>query len=517
MNSVRCQKCGLISWATMQACKRCGEPLSMNNASTVFQQSSAGVASVASQVASYDVQAYQPTPQTIGDYQALRQQSFQTEQEAHNGHNEQSAQEVIDYAEIDLDNPPAVEKPSVEADVSRQPVQQQLSDEEKEKLKKKEQYYKKLDYQSTEFAFNKNTGNARLALFMGVISLLGSLYVGTTSFTSLVSEIIDPIFYQVFLCGFAVISCIISVYALVKAKTSNSFGGDKSAIAGIVLNAIAILLLLFVTAKLVPTLIASLKEPNEVVAVKNLRGLYAAQIAYKAKKGEFALLQDLESQGLIDKQLATGKKDGYSFAIKAGKDICEIFATPIESVSENRSFYISLSDGVIHAAKKNGQPASADDPVYTDNETNPNQSQQTNTSQNPPTINKTSVGTQTNTNQSGLEQSINVATETAVMASMRMLYSSELNYQTTSGNGQFASLQQLHKAGLIDEHMARGLRNGYKFKINLSPRTCEINATPVNAKKNPRSFFLSCNDGVIHAAIKNGAPAVISDPPIGQP
>lgn len=60
-------------------------------------------------------------------------------------------------------------------------------------------------------------------------------------------------------------------------------------------------------------------KPNEVKTVGSLRAISSAQIVYSIikGKGDFADLETLGREGLIDKQLASGEKDGYVFTLKA--------------------------------------------------------------------------------------------------------------------------------------------------------------------------------------------------------
>jgi hypothetical protein len=563
MHGIRCSKCGFFSWASPQLCERCGEPLpeikrtepigtyskSFREATPVIletykppelkshpkpvaENSSAnGSSDSNSQTKNQEQETstfYTPPAMRTGS-------SFDFESQKQTLQSEIKEEELTHQPEVEEEKTSQELKDNQhEAEIKEEPDSKQETDDgtddkedstddevEKKKQKNLAKYHRKVDYKLLEYKFSQKKSTAIVALVMGAVNLLFAWYLSTQHFSNLVSAILDISYFQIAFCAWIGFGCVVSLVAYRRAKTSNSYGGENTALIGLGLSIIALLLMLFVTAKLIPKLIDSYKEPNEVLAYRSIRKLHDAEKEYKKRTGEFGLMQELSAQGLVDRELAKETKDDYSFVIKAGREICEIFATPLNKSSNEMSFYISLKDGVVHGARKNGEQASADDPVVTDaNLGVPSpvvQNKPANTNQNttPPVV-TIPPSTTKNTNQSSLEESINATREIAVIASIRMLYASEITYQASTGSGKFGTMQQLHEAGLIDAQFVAGKKHEYIFSIKLIKDICEIHAIPINPKKTKKSFFLSSLDGVTRFAERNGKPASFKDQPIGK-
>ena len=108
--------------------------------------------------------------------------------------------------------------------------------------------------------------------------------------------------------------------------------------------------------------------------------------------------------------------------------------------------------------------------------------------------------------------------EAGAIMSLRTLFSSEATYQATTGNGDYGTLAEMRKAGLIDQVLGEGHRYGYLFRIRCekisseSPQSSlEITAVPrAYGRTGRRSFYLD-EIGVIHALDKKGAEATLAD------
>ena len=559
MHGIRCSICGFFSWASPKVCECCGEPLPeikraepIGTYSKAFREAtpviletykppeqklqtkpvSENISSNGSSNSNYETES-QDAP-TVYIPSAMRTDSgfkFETQNQSPEPQAEEEklipepdVKEKQEPQDVQESEDPIEEKGAKEDSVSTQESESTddaapIDELEEKKKRNLAKYHRKVDYKLINFTFKQKKDTAVAALVMGAINVFLSLYLSTQQFENLVSSIIDVNYFQIAFCGWIGLGSVVSFAAYWKAKTSNSYSGAKPALIGLVLSIIALLLMLFVTAKLIPKLIDSYKEPNEILAYRSIRQLHDAEKEYKKRTGEFGIMQELSAQGLVDRELAKETKDGYSFAIKAGREICEIFATPINKSSNEMSYYISLKDGVVHGARKDGEQANADDPVVTDANLNlphpPNKPANTNQNTSPPVV-TIPPATTTNTNQSGLEESINVTREVAVIASIKMLYTSEITYQASTGAGKFGTLQQLHETGLIDAQFAAGKKHEYIFSVKLVKDVCEIYATPINPKKTKKSFFLSSIDGVIRFAERNGKPATFKDQPIGK-
>ncbi len=108
--------------------------------------------------------------------------------------------------------------------------------------------------------------------------------------------------------------------------------------------------------------------------------------------------------------------------------------------------------------------------------------------------------------------------EAGALRTLINLHSAEATYQATTGNGDYGTLAQLRKEGLIDSVLAEGHRFGYLFYVRRekhsseSPQaSLELVAVPrTHGKTGRRSFYMD-QSGEIHAADKKGAEASPGD------
>jgi len=107
--------------------------------------------------------------------------------------------------------------------------------------------------------------------------------------------------------------------------------------------------------------------------------------------------------------------------------------------------------------------------------------------------------------------------EAGALKSLQTLFSSEATYQSTTGNGDYGTLEELRKQGLIDQVLVEGHRYGYRFRIRREKRSSEsqpsleITAVPrTYGRTGLRSFYMN-ESGVIYAADKKGAEATRAD------
>lgn len=159
------------------------------------------------------------------------------------------------------------------------------------------------------------------------------------------------------------IGLILGIISLNRAsKRPFEYGGKGFAIAGVVLNAIGILILPIIAAIAIPNLMAARRAANEGSAISTIRILAGAEETYRATagKGRCGDLKTLHSSNLIDPATANGQKSGYSFMVINLPTLngdCAITATPLSTSHGTRSFYYSTEDNLIRAAAKNGQAA----------------------------------------------------------------------------------------------------------------------------------------------------------------
>jgi hypothetical protein len=107
--------------------------------------------------------------------------------------------------------------------------------------------------------------------------------------------------------------------------------------------------------------------------------------------------------------------------------------------------------------------------------------------------------------------------EAGALRSLQTLFSCEATYQATVGNGEYGTLDELRKQGLIDQVLVEGHRYGYLFRVRREKRSSEsqpsleITAVPRTYGRTGRRSFYMDESGVIYAADKNGAEATTAD------
>jgi hypothetical protein len=247
---------------------------------------------------------------------------------------------------------------------------------------------------------------------------------------------------------------------------------------------------------------------NEAGAMKNLRKLLNAENAFQNTrgKGEYGELKDLLAAGYIDGDLASGVKDGYRFTLIIKKSTLtsapaiDLIARPVEyGKSGRRSFYLT-EDGIMHTSDvKDVRPA----------EMRPF----ANESSNQGTV-KSSSGNPVKASPG------NEANEAAAIAILRTIHAAEVAYFATTGEGKYATLEQLEALHLLENVNAEGKRIGYNFVIKAipgaeeTPASFTVTAVPAKYGETGRKSFFTDVSGIVVGADKNGAPADANDPTI---
>lgn len=111
------------------------------------------------------------------------------------------------------------------------------------------------------------------------------------------------------------------------------------------------------------------------------------------------------------------------------------------------------------------------------------------------------------------------ANESSAVSSLRTIASAEAVYQSTRGAGRFGTLNELAAEGLIDPKLANGMKNGYRFTVELT--TDELNypgfavvGVPITYRSTGvRSFYLD-HTGVIRCGDNSGGPSTKEDLPL---
>lgn len=198
---------------------------------------------------------------------------------------------------------------------------------------------------STDYApETEKKGMAIAALVLGIVSFLTLGFLGIG----------------------AIVGIILAAIAMSRAKREPwKFGGRGMAIAGLVLCIVSLVALPFigiVAAIAIPNLLASRRAANEGSAISSMRKISSAEQMYHAKFDKYGTLNELHEELLIDPQLATGIKNGYSFTVKLSDSSEEGFAVfGVPTIYRNtgmRSFYVDETM-IVRGSDNFGGPSSA--------------------------------------------------------------------------------------------------------------------------------------------------------------
>lgn len=108
--------------------------------------------------------------------------------------------------------------------------------------------------------------------------------------------------------------------------------------------------------------------------------------------------------------------------------------------------------------------------------------------------------------------------EAGAIRTLQTLFGAEATYQSTAGNGDYGTLEELRKEQLIDYVLAEGHRFGYLFRVRREKRSpespqasLEIVAVPRTYRQTGRLSFYMTETGVIHFADKRGEEPNLND------
>jgi hypothetical protein len=255
---------------------------------------------------------------------------------------------------------------------------------------------------------------------------------------------------------------------------------------------------------------------NEGRALKSLRALLTAETTYQSKmgSGEYGQLNELHKAGLIDSEMAAGLKGGYRFTVVLKKSTLstppsvDLIARPSEyGKTARRSFYLTES-GVLLSSEVKDAPLSEMRPFAGGpGGTTPNPSPSRDT---PPDDTSGEVDPAGDVN----------ANETAIQATLRAIVSAESTFKAKAGGGNYGTLEQLVKQGLIDGARAQSTQAGYVLQITVQAAKPEKQATftvsaipEIYGISGRRSFFID-HTGNLRGADKEGGSADATDPVI---
>lgn len=234
-------------------------------------------------------------------------------------------------------------------------------------------------------------------------------------------------------------------------------------------------------------------EANEAAAIEALKAIQSAEATYQSTtgKGSFGSWDELVRLELLNKKLVRQNQSGYQFRLqlKSGSDRVVrsflIMATPTTyNVTGRRTFSLDES-GVIRFSLQKDATAPSLEPLIDEG--------------------------------GGIDEN-----EASAISILRTIFSSEATFQATAGNGDFGSLKELAKQGLINSVLADGEKNGYVFRIRVEKTSSEsrtffeAHAVPrTYGETGRRSFFID-ESGTIRSADKNGKEASANDEAINR-
>lgn len=185
---------------------------------------------------------------------------------------------------------------------------------------------------------------------------------------SLVMGVVGLFTLGLFLIG-SVVGMFLGIAAIRKENSEPSvYGGKGFAIAGIVVNVVALLTVVpasVILAVAVPNFYAARRAANEAFAVGTLKALVRAEDTYRATAGagKFGDINQLAAAGLIDKQLLSGPKHDYVFNVTVSQEgDFNVRATPSGDSSNSRSFCVRSSSLERIYYNNGGQPSSCSGP-----------------------------------------------------------------------------------------------------------------------------------------------------------
>jgi prepilin-type N-terminal cleavage/methylation domain-containing protein len=80
---------------------------------------------------------------------------------------------------------------------------------------------------------------------------------------------------------------------------------------------IVVVIIGIIAAIAIPNLLAARRSANEGSAVSALRTIHGGEMTYQSTSGagDYGVLSDLQTQGIVDSVLGGGQKSGYSFEV----------------------------------------------------------------------------------------------------------------------------------------------------------------------------------------------------------
>ena len=110
------------------------------------------------------------------------------------------------------------------------------------------------------------------------------------------------------------------------------------------------------------------------------------------------------------------------------------------------------------------------------------------------------------------------ANEGSAIYNLKIISAAELTYEKQYG--KYATLEELAEVGLVDAKLASGVKNGYRFTVELASDAdappFSADCVPLEYRQSGRRSFHVDNTLVVRAADNQGGPATAVDLPLGE-
>lgn len=113
-----------------------------------------------------------------------------------------------------------------------------------------------------------------------------------------------------------------------------------------------------------------------------------------------------------------------------------------------------------------------------------------------------------------LVRSQDASKEASAIGSIRAIFTSQMAYSATAGNGNFGTLEELAASGYLDGAVVDGISNDYEFSLSEDGTSFAVSARPLGPNAAQMRSFYCDETGMIRWAI--GAPANASSPVLGN-
>ncbi len=105
-----------------------------------------------------------------------------------------------------------------------------------------------------------------------------------------------------------------------------------------------------------------------------------------------------------------------------------------------------------------------------------------------------------------------VTNESIAKSILRTVSSAEATFRETKGKGNYASLDELAKEGLISKDLFE--KYGYRIEVNVLANKFEATAVPLEYGKTGRKSYFVDESQVLRGGDHGGGPATIADKPV---